>query len=173
MRIARLFALALLYVIFVSSIEAQQELQPPSAFDAIGDRTQRSRALFEELGKVLTHPRCMNCHPAGDQPLQGAEHKIHYPPARRAGPDVFSIACHGCHTDRNFRVPEPTSFQSIPGHPRWELAPLSMAWEGKSLGEICRQLKDKERNGGSRFGPAARAYRERRSSGMGLGSGSW
>jgi len=23
-----------------------------------------------------------------------------------------------------------------------------MAWEGKSLGEICRQLKDKERNGG-------------------------
>jgi hypothetical protein len=23
-----------------------------------------------------------------------------------------------------------------------------MAWEGKSLGEICRQLKDKTRNGG-------------------------
>ena len=59
MRIARLFALALLYVIFVSSIEAQQALQPPSAFDAITDRTQRSRALFEELGKVLTHPRCI------------------------------------------------------------------------------------------------------------------
>ena len=23
-----------------------------------------------------------------------------------------------------------------------------MAWEGKSLGDICRQLKDKDRNGG-------------------------
>ena len=23
-----------------------------------------------------------------------------------------------------------------------------MAWQGKSLGDICRQLKDKERNGG-------------------------
>jgi len=40
------------------------------------------------------------------------------------------------------------SFQSVPGHPRWALAPLSMAWEGKSLGEICRQIKDKDRNGG-------------------------
>ncbi len=49
---------------------------------------------------------------------------------------------------RNFTVPAATTFQSIPGHPRWELAPLSMAWEGKSLGEICRQLKDKDRNGG-------------------------
>jgi hypothetical protein len=23
-----------------------------------------------------------------------------------------------------------------------------MAWEGKSVGEICRQIKDKDRNGG-------------------------
>jgi len=45
-------------------------------------------------------------------------------------------------------VHAPTSFKSIPGHPRWDLAPRSMAWEGKSLGEICRQLKDKDLNGG-------------------------
>jgi hypothetical protein len=41
-----------------------------------------------------------------------------------------------------------SSYQSIPGHPRWELAPLATAWEGKSLGDTCRQLKDKDRNGG-------------------------
>ena len=29
------------------------------------------RRLFTELGKVLTHPRCVNCHPAGDRPRQG------------------------------------------------------------------------------------------------------
>ena len=40
------------------------------------------------------------------------------------------------------------SYQSIPGHPRWELAPLAMAWQGKSVGDICRQLKDRDRNGG-------------------------
>ena len=127
---------------------APQELQPPSAFASIADRAQRSRAIFAEIGKVLTHPRCMNCHPAGDQPLQGAEHKLHFPPAHRPRPGVFTDACSACHTERNFSVPAATTFQSIPGHPRWELAPLSMAWQGKPLGEICRQLKDKDRNGG-------------------------
>jgi hypothetical protein len=124
---------------------ARQELQSPSAFQSIGDRAQRSRAIFAEIGKVLTHPRCMNCHPAGDQPLQGADHRIHFPPARRAG---LGDSCAACHTDRNVTLHETASFQSIPGHPRWELAPLSMAWEGKSLGDICRQIKDKDRNGG-------------------------
>jgi hypothetical protein len=28
------------------------------------------------------------------------------------------------------------------------LAPIEMAWEGKSVSEICTQLKDKARNGG-------------------------
>ena len=124
---------------------AGQELQSPSAFQSIGDRAQRSRAIFAEIGKVLTHPRCMNCHPAGDQPLQGADHRIHFPPARRAG---LSDSCAACHTDRNVTMHVTASFQSIPGHPRWALAPLSMAWEGKSLGDICRQIKDKDRNGG-------------------------
>lgn len=125
-----------------------QQLRPPAAFDGIADRTERSRAIFAEIGKVLTHPRCMNCHPAGDQPLQGAEHRVHFPPTRRAGPDVFADGCGTCHTDRNVTLQVTASFQSIPGHPRWDLAPASMAWEKKPLGEICRQLKDKARNGG-------------------------
>jgi hypothetical protein len=124
---------------------APSALQSPSAFQSIGDRAQRSLAIFAELGKVLTHPRCMNCHPAGDQPLQGAEHRIHYPPARRAG---LGDTCAACHTGRNVTMHVTAPFQSIPGHPRWGLAPLSMAWEGKSLGDICRQIKDKDRNGG-------------------------
>ena len=36
----------------------------------------------------------------------------------------------------------------VPGNPKWPLAPASMAWQGKTLGEICRQLKDPKRNGG-------------------------
>ena len=43
---------------------------------------------------------------------------------------------------------ETTSYKSNPGHPRWGVAPLSMAWDGKSLGDICRQLKDVNLNGG-------------------------
>jgi hypothetical protein len=148
MRIGELVAIIFFSVQSASSTSAQERLQPPQAFESIGDRAERSRMIFLELGKVLTHPRCLNCHPAGNQPLQGPHQKIHYPQARRAGPDVFAAECSACHSDRNFRVPAPTSFQSIPGHPRWDLAPLSMAWQGKSLGEICHQLKDKDRNGG-------------------------
>ena len=32
--------------------------------------------------------------------------------------------------------------------PHWLLAPRSMAWEDLTLGQICDQLKDPERNGG-------------------------
>jgi hypothetical protein len=30
----------------------------------------------------------------------------------------------------------------VPGNPKWALAPAEMAWRGKSLGEICRQIQD-------------------------------
>jgi hypothetical protein len=35
----------------------------------------------------------------------------------------------------------------VPGHPMWHLAPIEMAWQGKTLGEICEQIKDTARNG--------------------------
>lgn len=149
MRIAAIVLPAMLSTALLAQAAAQstasEELQPPSAFEGIADPAQRSRAIFAEIGKLITHPRCMNCHPAGDQPLQGADHRIHWPPAKRAG---LGDTCAACHTSGNVTLHAKASYQSIPGHPRWELAPRSMAWEGKSLGEICRQLKDKDRNGG-------------------------
>ena len=36
----------------------------------------------------------------------------------------------------------------MPGHENWHLAPIEMAWEGRSLREICVQMKDRKRNGG-------------------------
>jgi hypothetical protein len=50
-----------------------QDLKSPSEFMSISSPAERSRAIFNEIGKLLTHPRCMNCHPAGDHPLQGIE----------------------------------------------------------------------------------------------------
>jgi hypothetical protein len=127
------------------------ELRPPAAFSGIADRAARSRALFGEVATVVTGPRCMNCHPAGDHPLQGADHHIHQPAAFR-GPDgagVPGLPCAACHTEHNFTLPTgEASYKSIPGHDRWGLAPIEMAWEGKSIPEICRQLKDPARNGG-------------------------
>jgi hypothetical protein len=123
-------------------------LKTPSEFQAIGDQGDRSRAIFAEIGKVLTHPRCMNCHPAGEHPLQGADHHEHKPVVWRSDTGSFGTPCGECHTEQNVTLREAAGYRSIPGHPRWDVAPLSMAWEGKSIGDICRQLKDTARNGG-------------------------
>jgi hypothetical protein len=127
-----------------------QNLKSPSEFESIGNQADRSRAIFTEIGKILTNPRCMSCHPAGDHPLQGAQHLQHQPPAWRgeSGAGVPGASCASCHTGGNVTLHEVATYQSIPGHPRWQLAPLSMSWEGKTLGDICRQLKDTNRNGG-------------------------
>jgi hypothetical protein len=42
---------------------AHQSLKSPSEFESIADQAERSRAIFTEIGKVLTYPRCMRCHP--------------------------------------------------------------------------------------------------------------
>lgn len=127
---------------------AANELKAATDFQQIQDSAERSRAIFSEIGKLLTNPRCMNCHPAADRPLQGDDHHPHMPPAWRGENGHLATDCFGCHTEQNVTLHEAASYQSIPGHPRWGVAPSSMAWEGKSLGEICRQLKDAERNGG-------------------------
>jgi hypothetical protein len=131
---------------------AANELRPPAAFADIADRAARSRALFAEAAKVFTSPRCLNCHPAGDHPTQGADNHPHAPPVAR-GPSDDGIAgtpCQACHMDRTVDLfPGAVArYASIPGAPAWRLAPIAMAWQGKSIGEICRQLKDKNRNGG-------------------------
>jgi hypothetical protein len=117
-------------------------LRPPSAFSSISDPGERSRAIFAEAAKVLTHPRCLNSPPAGDRPTQANDIHPHEPFVLR------DLPCVTCHTDRNFTLHERASYQSIPGHPRWMMAPIEMAWQGKSIGEICQQLKDRDRNGG-------------------------
>jgi len=128
-------------------------LRPVSSFAGIAALPERSRAIFNEIGKVVTHPRCLNCHPVGEHPLQGADHHEHKPPVPRgeANDGIAGLTCQACHTERNFTltgIGEGATYQSIPGHPRWALAPKEFAWEGKSPGEICRQLKDEKRNGG-------------------------
>jgi hypothetical protein len=57
-----------------------------SAFGQQGDADQaaRSIALFREAGKVLQHPRCLNCHPASDHPSQTDAMRPHNPRVMRA-----------------------------------------------------------------------------------------
>lgn len=136
-----------------SQAEAEREPRVPlkrvSEFSRIADPAARSAALFVEAGRVLTHPRCSNCHPPDDTPRQGLEQRIHVPPVSGgdSGHGTPGLPCVSCHRATNVATVGAT-VQSIPGNPKWALAPVEMAWVGKSLGAICAQLKDPQRNGG-------------------------
>ena len=140
-------ALALMASVLAASAASEKRsgsLAAPESFAAIDDEATRSAAIFAELGKVLTHPRCVNCHPAGDHPRQGDMGRLHQPPVERGadGHGLAAMRCSSCHLQHNFDAAR------VPGNPQWHLAPREMTWEGKTLGEICAQIKDRERNGG-------------------------
>src|SRR5690242_16438642 len=99
------------------------------------------------FGWQFMHPRCMNCHPKGDAPLQGEDSHIHAQNVQR-GPDgkgLFAMKCANCHQFSN--VP---GANMPPGHPQWHLPPanMRMVFEGMTPSQLARQLKDPKRNGG-------------------------
>jgi hypothetical protein len=118
-------------------------LRSPDDFSSIQDRTERSRALFNEASRVILSPRCVNCHPSDDSPRQREGHEMHDPPVTRGPHDegVPGAQCSTCHQDENVELAR------VPGAPKWRLAPIEMAWMGKSAADICVQIKDPNRNG--------------------------
>lgn len=127
----------------IATSAAAVDLRAPDSFSAIADRAERSRAFFVEAGKVIQHPRCLNCHPVGERPTQGEDMHPHLPLVVRGADDKGApgLRCTSCHHDANV---EPAG---LPGHPLWHVAPISMAWQTKTLGQICEQAKDRRRNG--------------------------
>ncbi|WP_040674520.1 hypothetical protein [Rhizobium grahamii] len=147
-----LFAALPVSLMALAQVPAEKStLKPAASFAEITDQKARSVALFQEAGKVIEHPRCLNCHPAGDRPLQTMAMHPHQPPVTRGegGMGVPGMMCNTCHgADNATIVGQSPTLKSIPGNPSWHLAPIEMAWVGKSLGEICEQIKDPKRNGG-------------------------
>src|SRR6516165_2570497 len=118
-------------------------LKAPADFSSITDTHARSVALFTEAARVIQSPRCLNCHPVTRQPTQGDDLHPHMPPMY-AGPTdggAAGLPCKSCHGVANVATPG-SRIASIPGNPRWGLAPISMAWQGKTQREICEQIKD-------------------------------
>ena len=67
------------------------------------DQVARSIALFREAGKVLQHPRCLNCHPVGDRPTQTDHMTAHRPMVVRGadGHGAPGLPCNACHHAAN------------------------------------------------------------------------
>ncbi len=145
-----LFKLAVAGILWAGAVDAENVngLRTVDEFDNIENEADRSVALFEEMFVVIESPRCMNCHPVNNTPLQGDEMKPHQPPVVRGAADFGApgMRCSTCHGSEN--VPYTTGQGSIPGHQPWQLAPIEMGWVGLTAAEVCEQLKDPERNGG-------------------------
>jgi hypothetical protein len=107
----------------------------------------RARDAFLSVIPVLKHPRCLNCHATGDYPRQGDDAHIHTQNVRRSldGHGKYGQKCSTCHQEQNV-----AGLNMPPGAPNWHLPPAAtpMIWEGRTPGQICRQIKDPKQNGG-------------------------
>ena len=108
-----------------------------------------SVASIEAFGvvyKVLMSPRCMNCHPAGDVPLQGDESHLHQMSPKRGkdGKGIYAMKCSNCHQPTNT-----PGLNTPPGNPKWALPPadMKMVFEGKSARQLAIQIMDYKQNG--------------------------
>lgn len=108
---------------------------------------EESRAAFLQVYRVLTSPRCQNCHPAGDAPLQGDDSHVHIQNVKRGadGHGVYGMRCNTCHQAANL-----PGAHMPPGNPKWGLpAPkMKMIFVGRSAAELCKQIKNPKQNGG-------------------------
>lgn len=117
---------------------------------AAGSESQKAKSgddsLFAALVPVLRHPRCMNCHSAGDFPRQGDDGHAHAMAVRRGaeGLGVTAQKCTTCHQDHNL-----VGLHMPPGALGWRLPSTAtpMVWRDRSDSEICRQIKDPKQNG--------------------------
>ncbi len=124
---------------FAASIHAAPQTPKPDA--------NASREAFLQVYKVFTSPRCQNCHPPGDAPLQGADNHVHtqYVKRGRDGHGVYGMHCDTCHQAANL-----PGEHMPPGNPKWSLPSPEhkMVFVGRSPAELCRQLKDPKQTGG-------------------------
>lgn len=99
-------------------------------------------AFREGVYPVLTHPRCANCHPTGDVPLQGDAQTPHTMEVDRSSPNV-GLACSTCH-----RVEGLDLESRPPASDHWQMPPANQVFEGRTEHELCMQLRDPESTGG-------------------------
>jgi hypothetical protein len=102
------------------------------------------KVAFKVVYDTLMHPRCMNCHPAGDAPLQYDDSRVHGQNISRRS-EKNGLPCAACHREKNGTKPN-----LPPGAPNWHLPPEAtpMIFQGRTPKQLCEQLKDPKQTGG-------------------------
>jgi len=107
-----------------------------------------SKEAWQTVYKVLVSPRCMNCHPVGDAPLQTDESRPHAMNITRQS-EENGLACSTCHQAENTEVFGALGVAGPPGAPNWHLPEKDMPliFQDRTSAELCEQLKRPEDNG--------------------------
>lgn len=124
----------------VASERAQWALSPVSAA-----KEEAGRKAWGTVYKTLMSPRCMNCHPVGDAPLQTDASRPHAMNISRVS-ERNGLACSTCHQTKNS---EALGIKGgPPGAPNWHLpsAQMPLIFEGRSERELCEQMRRPEDN---------------------------
>jgi cytochrome c5 len=120
---------------------------PAAPATAVASNDPAAEAAFNRAWTVFNSPRCRNCHPAGDAPLQGDDSHVHIQNVKRGpgGHGVYGMKCNTCH-----QLTNTPGDNMPPGNPKWSLPPpnMKMVIVGETSGQFCRQLKDPAQNGG-------------------------
>jgi len=85
-------------------------------------------SAFRDVASVLASPRCLNCHIAGQSPLQGDDSRPHSMNVKRGadGRGSPAMRCTNCHQSTNSELAH-----APPGAPDWRLpeAKTPLAWQ--------------------------------------------
>ena len=131
--------------IISSGFENSNQFYRETNKDFIKDSIESVKA-FADVYKVLMSPRCMNCHPSGDIPLQGDDSHLHtmLPKRGKNGKGVYAMKCGNCHQPENL-----PGLHKPPGNPNWHLPPagMKMVFQGRTPKQLAKQLIDPKQNG--------------------------
>ena len=143
-------ALAIVFSV-ITGLAAVSGHQSPSIEPDEIDQPQKRDSLasvqaFMQVYQVLISPRCMNCHPSGDVPLQGDDSHLHamLPKRGEDGKGLYAMKCANCHQATNA-----PGLNTPPGHPNWHLPPanMKMVFQGRTPHQLAKQLMDPAQNG--------------------------
>ena len=140
------FAIIIMVIAFMSFGLKIKSTIITARVENIGKDSIESVAAFMEVYKVLMSPRCMNCHPSGDVPLQGDDSQLHnsLPKRGKDGKGIYAMKCSNCHQSTNLE-----GLHKPPGHPNWHLPPanMKMVFQGRTPSQLAKQLVNPKTNG--------------------------
>lgn len=131
-------------------LNTDKKIKKVSASMMVKKDSVASVKAFKQVYTVLMSPRCMNCHPSGDVPLQGEDNHLHTMLPKRGvdGKGVYAMKCSNCHQQDNT-----AGLHTPPGNPNWHLPPanMKMVFQGRTAYQLAKQLIDPKQNGHKDF----------------------